>query len=137
MDEEAKLAVSYYEEIAAINEDHGILLVRHSLSGEIRVKKLLHVYNLQVYKELKAHPVPGTPHIYEFYEENGILTLIEDYISGDTLEDIIERTGGFTVAETAAIGQKLCGILHGLHALTPPVIHRDIKPSNVILLPDG
>ena len=134
---EQGLPVSYYEEISELNKEHGVFIVRHRETGKICVKKVLSIYNPAVYAALFEHPVPRTPRIYALHEENGRLTVIEEYISGDPLSSVLEICGPFSAADAAACGWMLCGILSDLHAFKPPIIHRDIKPSNVILTEDG
>ena len=134
---EQGLPVSYYEEISELNKEHGVFIVRHRETGKICVKKVLSIYNPAVYAALFEHPVPRTPRIYALHEENGRLTVIEEYISGDPLSSVLEICGPFSAADAAACGWMLCGILSDLHAFRPPIIHRDIKPSNVILTEDG
>ena len=41
---------------------------------------------VEVYKYLKENPIIGIPQIIELYEENNILTLIEEYVPGTTLK---------------------------------------------------
>ena len=134
---EQGLPVSYYEEISELNKEHGVFIVRHRETGKICVKKILSVYNPAVYAALFEHPVPRIPRIYALHEEDSRLTVIEEYISGDSLSDVLEICGPFSAADAAACGWMLCGILSDLHAFKPPIIHRDIKPSNVILTEDG
>ena len=70
------------------------------------------------------------------YESDGMLTIIEEYISGDTLEEIVNICGKIPEAEAVSYCMKLCDILHELHSRKPPIIHRDIKPSNIMLTED-
>ena len=46
LEEECRL--SYYREIAVLNEEHRVSLVQHGESGRIYVKKVLSVKNLEV-----------------------------------------------------------------------------------------
>ena len=58
--------------------------------------------------------------------------MIEEYIPGETYEDIFREQGPLSEEETVELGIELCRALSTIHALNPPVIHRDVKPSNVI-----
>lgn len=131
-----KLPISFYKEIASLNEEHQIYIVQHIDTKKIYLKKTLKVYNMAVYEQIFKHPIKNTPRIYAMYENNNQLTIIEEYISGDSLEEILDLCG--TVSEEDAISYsiKLCGILYDLHSSNPPLIHRDIKPSNIILTED-
>lgn len=135
MDYSKRLAISYYSTVAVINDEHKIFLVQHQQNKHFFVKKVLDVYNPSIYEYLYTHHVKGTPHIIDYYEDNGELIVIEEYISGCTLaEKIIEAPLNEVDIKRYII--ELCHILANLHSLNPPVIHRDIKPSNIIITND-
>lgn len=133
---DSREAIAYYEDVAALNAAHGIYTVRHIETGQIYIKKVMHVYSLVVYAYLLEHPVHGIPRIYALYEHEGTLTVIEEYISGNTLQSVLDRGGAFTELEVINYTTQLCKTLAALHALKPPIVHRDIKPSNIILTED-
>lgn len=137
MDYKSRLAISYYQQVAVINEDHHVSLVQHLENRKFFVKKILTVYSIDVYRRLKENPLPGLPRIFELYEEDGHLTVIEEYISGDTLEELLLAKHSFPEDVAVHYILQLIDILSSLHNLTPPVIHRDIKPSNIMVCPSG
>lgn len=122
--------------ISPISEDHQVYLVRDDNSGRFCVKKILRVYNREIYRNLLHNPVPGTPRILDLLEEDGCLTVLEEYISGYSLEDLHARHA-LTEQTVLHVLIELAGILEQLHTQQPPVIHRDIKPSNLILTDRG
>ena len=148
-------SVSCYDMIAPISESHQVYLVRHQESGRLFVKKILSVYSADIYRKIRRHPVAGIPVIAASCEEDGKLIVIEEFISGNTLSDLIELTRRSGTAPhyspenecrssvipndpltIPGIGRymiRLCEILERLHSLDPPVIHRDIKPSNIMI----
>jgi len=63
--------------------------------------------------------------------------LVQDYITGDSLQTLLDQGKRFTEAEVCQIAESILEIIIYLHELSPPVFHRDIKPSNVILSQDG
>lgn len=137
MDIEKRLSISFYQTVATLNENHKIYLAQHQNTGKIYIKKILDVYNKSLYETLMAHPVKCVPQIIEMYEEDNSLTIIEEYISGTTLADLLENSHRFSSTEVVNITVKLCNILEDLHSCNPPIIHRDIKPSNIIITPMG
>lgn len=132
MDFDHRLAISYYKPIAVINEPHHVYLVQHQETKKIAIKKVLDVYNPDVYAELYRNPVAGTPRIINYYEEAGQLTVIEEYISGTSLQDKISHAD-ISPNDMISYMLDLCTILEQLHLHNPAIIHRDVKPSNVII----
>ncbi|MGK7956323.1 MAG: serine/threonine protein kinase [Crocosphaera sp.] len=63
--------------------------------------------------------------------------LVQDYIPGASLQELLERGKVFTEEEVYKIAVETLEILVYLHELKPLVIHRDIKPSNLILGEDN
>jgi serine/threonine protein kinase len=134
MDYAGRLALSYYHTIATINDAHKIYLVQHRETHKIYVKKILDIYNLHIYKYLQNHRITGIPKLYDIYEENEHLTIVEEFISGTSLQEIID-SHALSISFIIQIMCELCDILEQLHGLNPPIIHRDIKPSNIIITP--
>jgi serine/threonine protein kinase len=58
--------------------------------------------------------------------------LVQDYIPGDCLQQLLNKGKRFTEAGVKKIAIQLLEILIYLHELSPAVLHRDIKPSNII-----
>ena len=136
---DSRLPVSYYKIIGTLNEAHGVFVAQHRETGKVCVLKKLPVYHLSVYAALYRYPVKNTPRIYALYEdrERQELTVVEEYISGETLEEYTAICGALPEEEVLGYMLQLTEILAQLHAFRPPLIHRDIKPSNVILTEDG
>lgn len=132
MDFTHRLAVSYYKTIAVINESHKIYLVQHQETNKIYVKKILDIYNIDIYKYLYANPVVGTPRIIDYAEDQNKLILIEEFISGSSLLDKMEKRN-LSINDIFDYLQDLCCILERLHNHRPSIVHRDIKPSNIII----
>lgn len=88
------------------------------------------------------HPfIPRYRNYFEIPQElgNGVpwFALVEDYIPGKSLQDLLEQGERFSEAKIRKIALKILKILIYLHELNPPVLHRDIKPSNLILGEDN
>lgn len=137
MDYEARLSISFYREVASINQEHKISLVQHRETNKFYVKKILDVYNADVYRQLQETPVKGIPQIYALFEDGNNLTVIEEYISGETLQEHLNKYGVLSPDIVAGYIIQLCDILSTLHNLKPAIIHRDIKPSNIMVTPSG
>ena len=120
-----------------MHEEHKVYLVQHIPSGAMRVFKIMDVYDSEVFLALANEPVIHTPQIYYISEREDCLLLIEDYISGTTLQQMLDTGKAFSEAEVIEIMLPLCETVEALHKKNPPIIHRDIKPSNIIIAPDG
>ena len=123
-----------YPEIRAFDDARS--LVRDPSTGQLYYKKVLSVYSLSVFSWLKEHPHPNIPAVYAYWEQDGKLTVIEEYIRGKTLEAVLEQ-GGISFAERKRILLAVCDGLSHLHHADPPIVHRDVKASNVMVAEDG
>ncbi len=133
MDVEERLRISYYKEIAELNKAHHVYIVQHIETKKIYVKKILQTYNKAVYLQLYREPVDGIPQIMELYEEDDQLTVIEEYISGDTLQSMFNENVVFNEKQVEEYLFQLCDAVKSLHLSRSAIIHRDIKPSNIII----
>jgi len=79
----------------------------------------------------------GIPRIIDIFYENDNLYMVEDYIDGKNLKDLIDKNGCLTFEKIKTIAIQLCNILEYLHSFSPPIIYRDLKPSNIMLKSNG
>ena len=79
---------------------------------------------------------PGIPRVRDYFQHQGSLFLVMDYIEGQSLEEEMEqkRQSGQTFGALAAVSDMLAvlDVLAYMHAQDPAVLHRDIKPANLI-----
>ena len=129
--------ISFYQLVRQLGDEEHIWLTQHAENGKFYVRKELTDYNRAVYERLQQLDSSWFPHICEIAEEDGKLIVIEEYISGQTLEEYMDQSQTLTMAQTLSVMLDICQALKLLHEQTPPVIHRDIKPSNIILSVDG
>ncbi len=135
LSDEAVLELSKYEDGSNIDGHIDVWLVRNRETDEFFAKKLLSTYDISVYSYLKDHPVAHMPRIIEFYEGDNCLVVIEEYISGRTVDDIMDDEQ-MTPNLAISIAKQLCAILDELHNLPTPIVHRDVKPSNIFVTGD-
>ncbi|QNM06524.1 serine/threonine protein kinase [Qiania dongpingensis] len=135
MDIKSECILSMYKELAPVSGNPNVCLAQSQNDGRLYIKKTLTEYSPRIYYFLKEHPIPGVPVIYEICRKEEKLVLIEEYIHGENLADILKYRA-FTEEETVRAAVSLCRILDRLHGSQPPIIHRDIKPSNIMITPD-
>ena len=93
--------------------------------------------NLKIEKEarilrtLAGHA--GVPGVHEIIDEKKKRVLIQEFVEGKTLFEVIERELKEKEVESVVI--QLMDIVAHAHKLG--IIHRDIKPGNVMVKPDG
>lgn len=75
---------------------------------------------------------PNLPRVVDFFQENGRHFLVMDFVSGPTLEKVLE-SGPMSVNEALKMGIQIAQVLEYLHGQPHPVIFRDLKPANIIL----
>jgi serine/threonine protein kinase len=80
----------------------------------------------------------GLPKVIDVFEEDGNTFLVEEFIDGNSLEELVITNGCMNWKTVVELMIKLCDTLTYLHELEPnPLIHKDIKPSNIMLDSSG
>jgi serine/threonine protein kinase len=87
-------------------------------------------------REAEALQSLAHPHIvpfYGLYQAEDFAFLLEAYIDGQTLKEMIEKRRGqpFSLMEALTILKAVCAALGYAHV--NQVIHRDVKPANIML----
>jgi tRNA A-37 threonylcarbamoyl transferase component Bud32 len=76
---------------------------------------------------------PNIITIHDYGEQNGLPYIVMDYLSGETLSQILKEREQLSLKQSLPLLQDIASALDYAHA--QGVIHRDIKPSNVIVEP--
>lgn len=76
------------------------------------------------------------PRIVDFFEQEGQLYLVMDYVEGETLEARLRRTGPIPVNFALELSLQIADVFDYLHTRENPVVFRDFKPGNVMLTPN-
>jgi eukaryotic-like serine/threonine-protein kinase len=78
------------------------------------------------------------PKVYDYFEENGRVYVIQELIPGKDLETVLEDAGRpIDEPRVARWAIQICDVLSYLHNHKPePIVFRDMKPSNVMVVGD-
>lgn len=71
------------------------------------------------------------PKLYAYFLENGQFYLVQEWIHGQTLRDLVETRGYQSETIVRPMILSLLSVLDYVHS--KGIIHRDIKPDNIIL----
>lgn len=136
---EVEYRLSLYESILQLNSSmkSEVSLVKNSLNDKVYIKKVLNTFNREVFERLKDIETIHIPRIYEILEWEEKLIIIEEYVSGYTLQQLMEEHGTLPESIVIRFMMSLCEVLAHLHHQDPPFIHRDLKPSNVMITNEG
>ena len=77
---------------------------------------------------------PGIAGVYDYGDEDGSPYLVMEYVPGEALSAIIERSAPLSETDTLSIVTQAAQALGAAHKVG--VIHRDIKPGNILMTPD-
>ena len=77
------------------------------------------------------HRATAIVHVFDYLEANGTAYIVMELLSGETLEDRINKNGKLSSEEVERILWPLLDGLEQVHSAG--FLHRDIKPANILL----
>lgn len=73
---------------------------------------------------------PNIVQLYDYGESGGVIWMAQEWVPGQTVEDLLEKEGAMDPAEAAAMVAQACEGLGYAHK--QGVVHRDVKPANMM-----
>ena len=87
---EDELKLSFYRPLSDIDDRKTMTLVQHVETRELFVRKTLDIYDRDVYEYLREENYAHIPAIKEIIEDDEKLIIIEEYIQGKRLDEVME-----------------------------------------------
>lgn len=132
-----------YTEPEFIDGHESIMRVKRSgqsgnMSGEndeYFAARCISLTSISIYERLKEVSINGIPRIFEIITCDDFGLVIEEYIRGRNIEQMIRDDSAYlkNISNIYLIIDSLTGVLEKLGRLDPPIIHRDIKPDNIMI----
>ena len=123
----------YYDIVSVIDEQS--TLIRNKYNNQLMIKKDSSPECYEVLKIIQNIQNINLMKIYDVRLHNNICISICEYISGYTLDYLVEHKGPMKEKEAKEIVSAVCCGLSALHKNN--IIHKDIKPSNVMISSDN
>ena len=124
-----------YKRISLLKQDkNGSTELVLDADERIYIRKTL-PYENHAYLALRELQAEQLLRIYQVLLAEGKTYVIEEYISGTTLQELLDKRGPLAEAQVRDIAMQLTEALAVLHK--QKIIHRDIKPANIILRENG
>lgn len=76
---------------------------------------------------------PYIPAVFEYFEDNGTVYYVMEFVEGDSLAKMFQRHTVFNVQRALRLTLEILDILEVLH--DEGLLHMDIKPDNILLPP--
>ncbi len=73
---------------------------------------------------------PQLPRLLDYFEKTNEFYLVQEYVSGSTLQKEVKRSGPFTEERVRQFLGEILPVIQYIHR--NQIIHRDIKPANLI-----
>lgn len=120
-----------FQRIRSMREtERSIVWLASDTTGRLVVIKRIHAVGLP-FLQLKDLAHPLYPEILFVGEGEGETWLVEEFVSGRTLQEELDTGKHFSSQEARAIALALLDGMAAFHGIG--IVHRDIKPSNIIL----
>ncbi|MEB3278701.1 MAG: WD40 repeat domain-containing serine/threonine-protein kinase [Lyngbya sp.] len=118
------------EDIDRLNEYCVVKQFTANVQGTGALNKATQLFEQEARQLQQLGKHSQIPTLYAYFEEGKQLFLVQEYIEGETLSQLIEKRGIWTESQVKQLLEDLLPVLNFVHE--QKVIHRDIKPDNII-----
>lgn len=129
MELESEIGYWEFDILKSFNENTE--LVMRTDNNILMVKKTMSASEYEVHKALCSIKHKNLARIYDVVSDNGVCTVLEEYVNGVTLDCFVEKSEELS---DDVIVYNIIEICKGLKCLHEnKIIHRDVTPSNIII----
>ncbi|HEY9641118.1 MAG TPA: serine/threonine-protein kinase, partial [Coleofasciculaceae cyanobacterium] len=124
--------------LLAIDEQQGDRCVIKQLLPRglgLNAPKATELFRREIAQLIELGQHPQIPELLDHWEGEDALYLIQEYIEGSNLEQILLKEGIWNEAQIWNLLADLLPVVQFVHSRQ--VIHRDIKPENIVRSPHG
>lgn len=116
-------------------KEAAVFLARHKITGKVAVKKYVDADKIAVYEKLSRIKDAHLEKIYDYAADEKQGVVLVEYISGTSLQELIEEKKNFSEQEALSMIKDLCKALQKVHEAG--IVHRDVTPNNIMISNDG
>lgn len=123
------------EDLDRLNEPCVVKKLTYQATEAWEQKKAIEMFASEArqLKQLGHHP--QIPKLTAYFQEGQNLYLVQQYVDGHNLIELLERDGAFSEQQIRQVLLDVLPVLQSLH--DEGVIHRDLKPDNIMQRRDG
>jgi hypothetical protein len=128
----AEVKVEQLRELYSLSPSTTVCI--HEPTGKLYVRKILPAECAEQYRRIMSIENAHIARVGIDWD-GAELNVFRPYMSGDTLQELIDSYGVLSVVESVNVALQLCDGLEALHK--NGVIHRDVTSRNVLISDDG
>ncbi len=120
-------------------ENASVFLIRHLyLDAEYAMKvspkdERSAQWILEEGKFLKSLNHPGIPKVYDYFEDDAYVYLVEEFLDGESISERILHQPVISLKNFYSYALQLCDIFSYLHRCSSNCFYQDLKPEHIIL----
>jgi WD40 repeat protein/tRNA A-37 threonylcarbamoyl transferase component Bud32 len=100
------------------------------LLGDRHFPKAINLFEQEAARLAQLGDHPQIPHLLDYFERSGGQYLIQEFIDGRNLAEVLAAEGSFSETWIRRLLKDLLPVLQFVH--DHQIIHRDIKPENIL-----
>ncbi|QYO68136.1 protein kinase domain-containing protein [Leptolyngbya sp. 7M] len=108
----------------------GFCIIKQLLPLQNNLRESTRLFQQEAAQLAKLGQHPQIPKLLTHIEQETALYLVQEYVAGQNLEQVLATQGVFSEAQIRKLLADLLPVLRFIHS--QQVVHRDIKPANII-----